>query len=78
VKRYSVCVESVDTNLSHSQQCLYTFEAESDAAALEKFKEQHKKAKSFWPNDSRLYSGGVYWKSAKLIENGRYINETVS
>jgi hypothetical protein len=76
MKRYSVCIESVDTNLSHSQQCLYTFQADNDIVALKSFNEEHRKARSFWPKTSRLHSGGVYWKNTKLIENGRHVNGT--
>lgn len=73
---YAVVVPSVDTNLSISHPTVYTFKASSDDEALSMFDDEHRKANSWNRDNSRLRSGGVYWKNAILVrDDGKEIKK---
>jgi hypothetical protein len=71
--RYSVVSPEISTNGSENWPCIYTFEAKDDQDARDQFNVELKKCNTLYHRESRLRSGGAFWKHAILTQNGRKI-----
>ena len=68
--RYAVAVEVSTLNGSTNRETLYSFNCENEQDAILDFNAEMAKYLTISHRSSRLLSGGVFWRTAKLYKNG--------